>query len=75
MSWGVNLLKSGPKISNPTKRYATQLTLFDINGILALNVAPSKLDQCFGHLKRLIAKACFETGVLGQSSNYILRNQ
>ena len=30
-----NVLKSGPKISDPTKRHDTQLNLFDINGTLA----------------------------------------
>ena len=28
----VNVLKSGPKISNPTNRHDTELSLFDING-------------------------------------------
>ena len=32
---GVNVLKSGPDISDMTKRHDTQLNLFDINGILA----------------------------------------
>ena len=31
----VNVLKSGPKISDPTKRHDNQLNLFDINGALA----------------------------------------
>ena len=29
------MLKDGPKISDPTKRHDTQVTLFDINGKLA----------------------------------------
>ena len=31
----VNVLKDGPKISNPTKRQDKQLTFFDLNGELA----------------------------------------
>ena len=31
----VNLLKNGPKISDPTKRQDTQFNLFNINGKLA----------------------------------------
>ena len=31
----VNVLKSGPKISGPTKGHDTQLNLFNINGTLA----------------------------------------
>ena len=35
MWWVVNVLKSGPKISDPRKRHDTQFNLFDINGTLA----------------------------------------
>ena len=31
----VNVLKNGPKISDPTKRHDAQLSLFDINTTLA----------------------------------------
>ena len=34
MWWGVNLLKTGPKISDPTKRHDTQLNLCHINRTL-----------------------------------------
>ena len=34
MSEGVNVLKTGRKISDPTKRDYTQVNLFDINGKL-----------------------------------------
>ena len=35
MWWVVDVLKSGPKISDPTKIHDTQLNLFDINEKLA----------------------------------------
>ena len=35
MSSAVNVLKSGPKIADPTKRHDPQLNFFDINGTLA----------------------------------------
>ena len=35
MWWPVNLLKGGPKISDPIKRHATELNLSYINGTLA----------------------------------------
>ena len=34
MWWAVNVLKSGPKILDPTKRDDAKLNLFDINGTL-----------------------------------------
>ena len=34
MGSAVNMLKRGPKISDPTNRHNIQLNLFDINGIL-----------------------------------------
>ena len=35
MSSAINVVKSGFKISDPTKRHDTQLNLFDISGTLA----------------------------------------
>ena len=35
MQSAVNVLKSGPKISDSTKRHDRQLNLFDISGTLA----------------------------------------
>ena len=66
----VNLLKSNPKIFDPTKRHDASLNLFDINGTLACS-----LQKCLGPLNTLLSKGCSETGVLRHSKNHIFRSQ
>ena len=64
MWWGVNMLKSGPKISDPTKRTHTQFNLCDISLTLGQKCLRFRIDQCFGPIHMLISKGCSETGVL-----------
>ena len=41
----INVSKDDPHISGPTKRYDTELTLFDVNGKLSYNCCCAELSR------------------------------
>ena len=57
----VNVLKSGSKISDPTKRHHKQLNLFDINGKLTQKCGRAGFISVLGTLTRW-----FPYGILKQ---------
>ena len=46
----VNVLKGGPKISDPTKRHNTQVNLFGANGILGWKCCRADFSRVLDHL-------------------------
>ena len=61
MWWSANMLKSGRKISHPTKKHATRLNFCDINGTLAWKFFRDDLSSVLDPLT-----SWFQKGVLTQ---------
>ena len=56
MWWAVNVLKSDPKISHPTKTHATQLNLCDINSTFAEKCCRADLNSVLDPLTNWLPK-------------------
>ena len=69
------MLKSAPKISDPTKRHEKQLNLFDVNGTLAEKCWHADFSSVLDTLKGWFPQGISETGALGHFSDHIFLHQ
>ena len=60
-----NVLKSGSKISDPTKRHHTQASFFDVNGTFAWKWCPEDFSSVFDPLTRWFAKGVLKQELYG----------